>query len=346
MRIIIDAMGGDHAPDEIVSGVLRAAKEIEAEYVLVGRGEEILKSLKKRGIDTLPKGVEIANAEDVVDMHDDPSTVIKKRRDSSMVIGLRMLAEGKGDAMISAGSTGALLTAATLIVKRLPTVRRAAMAPSIPTATGKPCILVDCGANADCTAEYLVQFACMGSCLSEGALGTKAPRVALLNIGSEDTKGTDLQRQAYSALDEISKQGVINFIGNIEARDVPLGEADVVVADGFSGNVLLKGIEGTAMFMMKQMKSLFKKNLKTKIAALLCKSGLSDMKKMLDYREVGGTPFLGISKPVIKAHGSSDALAIFNAIRQANEAVNADLSTKIEAKMRQLTLPKELEHVE
>ena len=345
MRIIIDAMGGDHAPDAIVAGTIRAAKEFDAELVLVGRGAEVLQALEKQGMTNLPKGLEVANAEDVVDMHDDPATVVRKRRDSSMVVGLRMLAEEKGDAFISAGSTGALLAASTLIVKRIPGIRRAAMAPIIPTAAGK-CILIDCGANAECTPEFLQQFACMGSYFAKATLGIQQPRVALLNIGSEDSKGTQLQREAYGLLQELDQAGTILFVGNIEARDVPLGGADVVVADGFSGNVLLKSIEGTAKFMSDQLKKIFMKNAMTKVSALFCKSGITDLKRMMDYREVGGTPFLGITKPIIKAHGSSDELAIYNAIRQAIDAVKADLATAIEENIVSMTARKEPEHAE
>ena len=345
MRIIIDAMGGDHAPDAIVAGAVRAAKELDAELVLVGRGAEVLQALEKQGMTNLPKGLEVANAEDVVDMHDDPATVVRKRRDSSMVVGLRMLAEEKGDAFISAGSTGALLAASTLIVKRIPGIRRAAMAPILPTAAGH-CILIDCGANAECTPEFLQQFACMGSYFAKATLGIAEPRVCLLNIGSEDSKGTELQREAYGLLQALDQAGTIHFCGNIEARDVPLGGADVVVADGFSGNVLLKSIEGTAKFMSDQLKKIFMRNSLTKVGALLCKGGIADLKRMMDYREVGGTPFLGITKPIIKAHGSSDALAIYNAIRQAIRAVNANLAASIEENIGSMTVRKETEHAE
>ncbi|MCI8525842.1 MAG: phosphate acyltransferase PlsX [Oscillospiraceae bacterium] len=343
MRIIIDAMGGDNAPGEIVAGVLRAARMADMELVLVGRGAEVLEALKEKGVTNLPKGMEIANAEDVVDMHDDPATVIRKRRDSSLVVGLRMLADGKGDAFISAGSTGAVLTAATLIVKRIPGIRRAALAPVLPTAAGK-CVLVDCGANAECTPEFLLQFGCMGSFFAQRTLGIEKPRVGLLNIGAEDSKGTDLQRAAYGMLQRLSERGGIHFIGNIEGRDVMLGGADVVVSDGFSGNILLKSIEGTGKFMSDQLKGLFMRNAGTKLAALLCKQGIRDLKRLMDYREVGGTPFLGITKPIVKAHGSSDALAISNAVRQAAEAVSSGLVAAIEENIDLITVPKELEH--
>lgn len=328
MRIIVDAMGGDHAPAQAVLGAIDAVKSQNVEVVLVGRGETILETLRDAGIHDLPSGVEIANADDVVDMHDDPATVIKKRPNSSMIVGLRMLAEGQGDAFVSAGSTGALLTAATLIVKRIKGIRRAAMGPVMPTATGN-CVLIDCGANAECTPEFLVQFASMGSIYAQKVLGKENPTVGLLNIGTEDTKGGELQKAAYALLKEEGEKGTINFIGNIEARDVPLGGADVIVSDGFSGNILLKGVEGTAKFMAGMMKQMFKKNLLTKIAALFCKGGIDAFKKKMDYRETGGTVFIGIKKPVVKAHGSSDRRAFECAVRQAAVAARTDVAGKI-----------------
>ena len=334
MRILIDAMGGDHAPDEIVKGAIDAAKEFDVQIVLVGRGEAILNSLSKLGYDTLPKGVEVANADDVVDMHDDPATVVRRRKDSSMVVGLRMLAEGQGDAMISAGSTGALLSAATLVVKRVKGIRRAAFCPEIPT--DKKTLLIDCGANAECTPEFLVQFAFLGAAYAKKVQGKSNPKVGLLNIGTEDSKGTALQKEVYGLLQKAHDQGLINFAGNVEAREVMFDAVDVVVADGFSGNILLKSIEGTASYMAKFMKSMFKKNLLTKIAALICKDGIASFKKRMDYREVGGTMLLGITKPVVKAHGSSDARAIRSAVKQAMEAVQGDLTPELQASMQQL----------
>ena len=342
MRIIIDAMGGDNAPDAIVRGAVDAAKEFGTAITLVGRGGEILESLKKQGIDTLPEGVEIANADDVVDMHDDPATVMHARRDSSMLVALRMLAEGKGDAVISAGSTGALLTAATLTVKRVKGIRRAALAPVIPTKGGSA-VLIDCGANAECTPEFLLQFGYMGSFCAERFDGKKNPRVGLLNIGAEDTKGTNLQRQAYALLKNAPG---LNFVGNIEGREAMEGAVDVIVADGFSGNIMLKCIEGTGLFLASEMKKIFLKNLATKLGALLCKSGINDFKKLLDYRETGGTMLLGLKKPVIKAHGSSDARAIRSAVRQAIEVGESGVTELIEQNIDKMVLPKEHKNVE
>ena len=335
MRILIDAMGGDHAPDAIVQGAIDAAKEFGVQIVLVGRGETVLNSLRSLGHDTLPEGIEIANADDVVDMHDDPATVVRKRKDSSMVVGLRMLAEGQGDAMISAGSTGALLSAATLVVKRVKGIRRAAFCPEIPT--DKKTLLIDCGANAECTPEFLVQFAFLGAAYARKVQGKDNPKVGLLNIGAEDTKGTPLQKEVYAILQKAADQGLINFVGNVESREVMMDAVDVVVADGFSGNILLKSIEGTASYMAGMMKAMFKKNLLTKLGALLCKDGIAAFKKRMDYREVGGTMLLGITKPVVKAHGSSDARAIRSAVKQAMEAVKGDLTPELQACMQQMT---------
>ena len=339
MRILIDAMGGDNAPEQIVLGALDAAANQNIEIVLVGKGEAILSALQEKGVTTLPKGVEIANADDVVDMHDDPATVLKKRPESSMVVGLKMLADGAGDAFVSAGSTGALLSAATLTVKRVKGIRRAAFGPVVPTAVGS-CVIMDCGANVECTPEFLLQFAYMGSFYASELLGIEKPRVALLNIGAEDSKGGPLQKETYALLKEADARGDLHFIGNIEGRDVPLGGADVIVADGFSGNVLLKTIEGTALFMSGMLKGIFKKNIFTMLGALLCKGGIDGLKKKMDYRETGGTAFIGLKKPVIKAHGSSDRRAVECAIRQAAQAVSCDLAAKIEANIDRMTLPR------
>ena len=342
MKIILDAMGGDHAPEAPVLGAIEAAKTYGVQITLVGRGAEILAAMQKHGISDLPEGMEIANADDVVDMHDDPAAVIHKRKNSSMVIGLKMLADGLGDAFISAGSTGALLSGATLLVKRVKGIRRAAMGPAMPNKAGGKTVILDCGANAECTPEFLLQFGVVGSLYAKKYLGVAEPKVGLLNIGTEDSKGTQLQKEAYALLTQANEQGLIRFVGNVEARDVPLGAVDVVVCDGFAGNVLLKSIEGTAMFMGSLMKNkIFKRNFLSKIGYLFCKPGVDEVMKMLDYREIGGTQFLGIKKPVIKAHGSSDALAFRNAVKQAMDAANADFSPELEQALKQLAAAKE-----
>jgi len=340
MKIILDAMGGDHAPEAPVLGAIAAAKDFGAQITLVGQGEAILEAMRRNGIDTLPDGVEIANADDVVDMHDDPAKVIRQKPNSSMVTGLKMLADGQGDAFISAGSTGALLTGATLLVKRVKGVRRAAMGPAMPNKAGGKTVILDCGANAECTPEFLLQFGLIGSLFAKKNLDIENPKVGLLNIGTEDTKGTPLQKQAYALLTQAHEKGLLNFVGNVEARGVPLGEVDVVVCDGFSGNVLLKSIEGTASFMGSLMSKMFKKNLLSKVAAAFVMQDIRAFKKLLDYREIGGTQFLGIKKPVIKAHGSSDVLAFRNAVRQAMDAAAKDISAELEQGLQEL---KELE---
>ena len=342
MKIILDAMGGDFAPEAPVLGAIQAAKDFGAQVTLVGRGEEILEAMRKNGNDNLPDGVEIANADDVVDMHDDPAKVIRKKPNSSMVQGLKMLSDGLGDAFISAGSTGALLSGATLLVKRVKGVRRAAMGPAMPNKAGGKTVLLDCGANAECTPEFLLQFGVIGTLHARKTLGIQNPRVGLLNIGTEDTKGTPLQKEAYAMLTEAKEKGLVNFIGNVEGREVLLGGVDVVVCDGFSGNVLLKSIEGTAMYMGSLMKhKIFKRNFFSKIGYLLCKPGVDAVMKLMDYREIGGTQFLGIKKPVIKAHGASDALAFRNAVHQAMEAAANDFADELEQGLRALAPKKE-----
>ena len=335
MRIILDAMGGDNAPQAPVIGALQAAKDFGAQIILVGKGEEILSVMRSQGYNDLPEGIEIAHADEVVDMHDDPANVIRKKKNSSMVIGLKMLSDGLGDAFVSAGSTGALLTGATLLVKRVKGIRRAAMGPTMPNKAGGKTVILDCGANAECTPEFLLQFGLIGSIYAKQCLGVENPKVGLLNIGTEDTKGTPLQKEAYALLKAAGDKGIINFVGNTEARDVPLGAVDVVVCDGFAGNVLLKSIEGTAMFMGSLISRMFKKSVFSKLAAALVMKDIKAFKKMLDYREIGGTPFLGIRKPVIKAHGSSDALAFRNAVRQAMET--PDISGELEAGLQLLS---------
>ena len=331
MKIIVDAMGGDLAPLAPVMGAVDAVKDFGAEVTLVGRGEEILKVLHDNGIADLPQGITIVNADEVVDMHDDPANVIRKKKNSSMVIGLKMLADGLGDAFISAGSTGALLSGATLLVKRVKGIRRAAMGPVMPNKAGGKTVLLDCGANAECTPEFLLQFGLVGSLYMKKTYGMENPRVGLLNIGTEDTKGTPLQKEAYALLTDAASKGLINFIGNIEGRDARMGEVDVVVCDGFSGNVMLKTIEGTAMFMGSLMKhKIFLRSLGSKIGYLFCKKGVKEVFGMMDYREIGGTQFLGIRKPVIKVHGSSDTRAFRNAVKQAMEAAEHNIAPELE----------------
>ncbi len=338
MKIIVDAMGGDNAPRSNVEGALAAVRELGVEVALVGRGDELVAILKEMGLEEPPPGLEIVHASEVVDMEDNPATAFKEKKDSSLTVGLNLVKEGKGDAFVSAGSTGALLSGATLLTKRIRGIRRAAMAPLIPTAGGGS-ILIDCGATAECTPEYLLQFAFMGSYYAEHILGRPEPRVGLLNIGAEESKGTELQRQTYALLKKAGEEGRIHFTGNVEAREAVLGAVDVIVCDGYAGNIFLKSLEGTALFLSGELKKMFKKNALTKLSALLVSGGIRDFKKILDSREVGGTPLIGIAKPVIKAHGSSDGYAIKNAIAQAQKFAASGIIESITENVEYMRLP-------
>ena len=340
MKIIVDAMGGDNAPLEIVKGALQGRARWGVDIVLTGDAAQILRALEECGEKTVPQGVEIANATQTVEMCDDPATVFRHKKDTSMGVGLTMLRDGKADALVSAGSTGALLTGATLITKRVRGIRRAAMAPVIPTTTGRA-VLIDCGANAECTPEYLVQFAYLGNFYAKRVLGIGTPRVGLVNIGAEDSKGTDLQKQTLVRLREADAAGHLHFIGNIEAKEAIKGGCDVIVTDGFSGNILLKTMEGVGSFAGSALKGMFKKNLLTKLAALAVMPGLRDFKAQLDPNKVGGTAFIGISKPVIKAHGASNAEAIENAVGQAKQFAQSGLVADIEANIDLMRVEKE-----
>ena len=328
MKIIVDAMGGDNAPQAPVMGALKASELYGVDVTLVGRGEDILKVLEDNGIKELPAGVEIAHASEVVEICDNPATAFREKKDSSLTVGLTMLKNGQGDAFVSAGSTGALLAAATLLVKRIKGIRRAAMAPVVPVGNGGA-VLIDCGANAECPPEYLLQFAYMGSYYAETVLSRPEPKVGLLNIGVEPSKGTTLQTTVYPMLEEAGKAGRINFVGNVEAREAVEGAVDVIVCDGYSGNIFLKTMEGTALYLMRELKGIFKSSLLTKVAAVLVSGGLKGLKKKMSSDEVGGTPLLGISKPVLKAHGSSDAYAIQNAVRAAKQYVESGIIESI-----------------
>lgn len=324
MNIIIDAMGGDLAPREPILGAILARKEYGCDITLVGQEEKIRSILEREKID-LPPGITVVNATEVIEICDDPSTAWRRKKDSSMTVGLKMLSAGEGDAFISAGSTGALLSAATLLVKRIPGVKRAAVAPIVPTGAGGA-VLIDAGANAECTAEYMAQFALMGSFYAEKALGKTNPRVGLVNIGAEPSKGNELYKEVNALLTAAGESGKLNFVGNTEPVELSSDNApDVIVADGFTGNILLKTMEGTAKFIVHNLKSLFTTNLKTKAAYLMLKGNMGGFKKMLDSRETGGTALLGLKKPVFKAHGSSDAYAMLHAIEKAIAFADADI---------------------
>lgn len=335
-------MGGDNAPDEIVKGAIEAVEAFNIEIILTGKGEEILRSLEKMGRKELPKGIEIAHASETIAMDEDPVAAVREKKDSSMVVGLTMLRDGLGDAMVSAGSTGALLSGSTLIVKRIRGIRRAALAPVLPVGD-KGLVLIDCGANAECTPEYLLQFAYMGSFYAERVLKIEKPRVGLLNIGTERIKGTDLQVGAYNLLEEAAKDGSINFVGNVESKGVMYGDCDVLVADGYTGNILLKSVEGTASYLMKEIKRVFIKNALTKLAALLVKGHFRDLRERMDADKVGGTALLGIARPVIKAHGSSNAAALKNAVFQAIATVNAGIAEDIQNNIERMKIEEKAE---
>ncbi|MBQ8217249.1 MAG: phosphate acyltransferase PlsX [Oscillospiraceae bacterium] len=336
MRIIIDAMGGDNAPAEIVKGAVRAKRELGVDIVLTGIEEKVKECLANEGCTDIP----VVNTTEVITMDDDPSTAIRRKKNSSMAVALNMLRDGEADAMVSAGSTGALLTGATLTVKRIHGIRRAALAPVLP-AGEHGVMLIDCGANVECTAEYLLQFAYMGSFYAKKIMGCDDPRIGLLNVGTEDSKGGVLQHQAFELLKKAHEEGRINFIGNIEGTDVFAGKADVVVTDGFTGNVLLKTTEGAIKYIMKSLKGVFYKNTVNKLAAAVLKSDLAAMKKSMDVNEVGGTAMIGISKPVIKAHGSSNADSIFAAVRQTIAFVESGIIGDIKENIEYMKLKSE-----
>ena len=326
MRILVDAMGGDNAPDQIALGAIQAAKDFGCEAVLVGRGEAILQALKDQGIETLPKGVEIANADDVVDMHDDPATVVKKKKDSSMVRAAQAVAQGEADCFLSGGSSGAVLTAGTLIIRRIKGIQRPALATLIPNMQGGYTMLVDSGANADCKSAYLVQFAHMGAAYMQQVMGVEDPRIGLLNNGAEAEKGNELTKETYALLEQ---EPGIRFAGNAEARELMSGDFDVLVADGFSGNVLLKGTEGAAKAITAMLKTELMGTLRGMLGGAIAKPAFAALKKRMDYKEVGGAPLLGVNGGVIKAHGSSDGRAFKNAILQGEKLVRGSVTEQI-----------------
>ncbi len=328
-RIVVDAMGGDNAPKAVVEGCIKAVNELDVKVILVGKEDLIKEQLADYNGDR----ISIVHAQDVISNDEDPAKAVRRKKESSVVVGMKLIADGQGDAFVSAGSTGAVVSGATLIIKRINGVRRVALGSIFPTPL-KPTLVLDCGANSDCTPEFLQQFAIMGDAYMKAVYGIENPTVGLLNNGAEEHKGSNLYKETYQLL----KTMEINFIGNIEARDVFDCKADVVVADGFAGNIFLKTTEGTAGFFSKKMKSLFMKNIVTKICALFLKNGIKEFKASFDYTEHGGAPVLGSKKVVIKAHGSSNAKAFYNAIRQAKhfyengviEAINNKLQKPLD----------------
>ena len=326
MNIIVDAMGGDNAPLEIVKGAMLAVDEFNIDKLILVGDEKKINSCVKENI-TL-KNTQIKHCTDEITMCDDAKSVLKKKPDSSLAIGFKLLNDGEGDAFVSAGNTGAITVGATLLTKRIKGVKRPAIASVMPSAK-KPFVLMDCGANAECRPEFLYQFGLLGSIYMQNVPKVSNPRVALANNGTEETKGTPVVKEAYALM----KSAPYNFVGNIEGRQIPFGDADVVVADGFTGNLILKMYEGVAKVLMNSIKAAFMKNTLSKISYLGVKSGIDDMKKQFDYKEYGGAVVLGVKKPVIKAHGSADARTFKNAIKQAVWFLQTDLIDKIEKEL-------------
>lgn len=311
MRVVVDAFGGDNAPLEIVKGAAMASNELGVDITLTGNKGTIENIIKENDL-KFSGELTIVHTEDIISMHDDPTTLLKAHSESSMALAFKELSEGRADAFVSAGSTGAIVVGGTLIIKRIKGIKRPALAGLIPSPKGHY-MLMDMGANAECRPEMLEQFGIMASAYLSRVEGIDNPKIGLLNIGVEDSKGGELQKEAYKLLSEAP----INFVGNIESREMPKGVCDAVITDGFTGNIALKLIEGTAITFFKLIKNALYKNIFNKLAALVIKKDLYSLKSMMDSSEVGGAPLLGVKKPVIKAHGSSDAKAIKNAIRQA-----------------------------
>ncbi|HIY38236.1 MAG TPA: phosphate acyltransferase PlsX [Candidatus Agathobaculum merdigallinarum] len=336
MKIIVDAMGGDNAPESAVWGGALAAKEYGEQVLLVGDPDKVAAVLKDKGMEHTP-GVTIMPASDLVDMHDDPATVLRHKPDSSMAVAFKLLKSGEGDALVSAGNTGALLTGATLYGGRIKGIRRGALAPVMPCKSGQV-MLCDAGANTECTAEMLLQFAFLGSLYAEKINGIKNPRVGLVNNGTEDTKGDPLRKEAYALLKKAGDEGRLNFVGNVEGSMVPLGACDIAVCDGYSGNVMLKTIEGVAKFMAGAIKDVFMRNTATKLSYLACKKGMDEFRDLFNQDKIGGAPFLGIAKPVIKAHGSSNEIAVMNAVRQAIAYTKSGMIQAVSENIKYMTI--------
>lgn len=335
MRVVVDAFGGDNAPLEIIKGASLASNEYSAEITLTGKEETIKKIIAENDLKFYGE-LKIVDTDDVISMHDEPTSLVKAHSESSMALAFKELSEDRADAFVSAGSTGAVVVGGTLIVKRIKGVKRPALAGIIPAPKGHY-MLMDMGANAECRPDMLCQFGIMASAYLEGVEGKKNPEIGLLNIGTEDTKGGELQKEAY----KLMQDAPINFVGNIESREMPKGVCDAVITDGFTGNIALKLIEGSAATLFSLIKEVFYKSLPNKLAALVVKKDLSRVKKLMDSTEVGGAPLLGVRKTVIKAHGSSNAKAIKNAIGQAIKFTETGVIEKISASLSEIKEAKE-----
>lgn len=325
MNIMIDGMGGDHAPEEIVNGAVQAAKEISGTVSIIGREERINECLQ--AMNWNGDNIKVVNATEVISNNESPAMAVRKKKDSSISKGMRMLKEGEVDAFISGGSTGALLSAGLLILGRIRGIKRPAIAAFFPKiGMNDTSLILDCGANAESRPEYLLQYGIMGSIFVEKVKGIENPEVMLLNVGAEEEKGDPLHKESF----ELLRNADINFKGNCEGRDVPFGCCDVVVTDGFSGNVFLKSSEGVALAVMKRIKQKMTEGLVAKAGALLSYNKLKEIKKEFDYSEEGGAPILGLKGPVLKIHGSSKANAVYNAILKAVPYVEQDVTALIE----------------
>ncbi|WAA11249.1 phosphate acyltransferase PlsX [Fervidibacillus albus] len=320
MRLAIDAMGGDYGPEVVVKGAVRAVEQFaDLEITLVGNETKINPFLTDR------TRINVIHTETQIMGDEEPVRAVRRKKDSSMVLMAQQVKDGKADACISAGNTGALMTSGLFVVGRIRGIDRPALAPTLPTIDGKGFVFLDVGANADAKPEHLLQYAYMGSIYAEKVRGIKNPTVGLLNIGTESKKGNDLTRKTYALLEKSD----LNFIGNVEARDLLNSVSDVVVTDGFTGNMVLKSIEGSAISIFKMLKETLLANMKAKMAAALIKNDLGKLKQKMDYSEYGGACLFGLKAPVVKAHGSSDEQAIFHAIRQARDLVLNQVPDKI-----------------
>lgn len=325
MKIIVDAFGGDNAPEQILLGCAQARKELGVEILLTGDKARLEACAKELNITQDLAAMEILSCGQTLTMEDEPTSVIREKSDSSMAVGLRALAEGKGDAFASAGNSGALVVGATTIVKRVRGVKRVAFAPIMPKSEGF-FMLIDGGANVDCRPEMLVQFGLMGSAYMKSVMGVENPRVGLANVGTEDHKGDQLRQETLALLRQCPG---IRFVGNVEARDIPYDGADVIVADGFTGNMILKLYEGVAMALMDKIKGVFMGSMKGKLAAAMVYNDLKKMKKQLDYNEYGGAPIMGCAKPVFKIHGSAKASTVKSALKLTRDYAQSGIISQI-----------------
>ena len=344
MIIILDAMGGDNAPDATIKGAVRAINQIDAEILLIGNKDIINQKVKefygKDDISEISPKIKIHNTTEVIEMEDTPTVAIKHKKDSSMVVGFNMLKADEGDVFISAGNSGALLTGATLLVGRIKGVDRPAIAPMLPSYK-KGLMLVDAGANTNCKPINLLQFAQMASIYLETTIGVKDPKVGLLNIGTEETKGNDLMKESYKLLKEKSEEYGINFVGNVEGREAFSGDIDAVVTDGFTGNIFLKTVEGFGKLVKRSLTESLKKNLLSTIGAIPALPGIKRFTKTMDYKEYGGALFLGVKKPVVKAHGSSDEYLFYFTIKQAEQFVRNKAVEKLKEQFTKENIQKE-----